>query len=77
MTSNRRLVDKVSKAEAGQTSVQAFEPPVLGHGCLDGSPRCPKCGCYDLAPVDSIPGKPVVACNRCDHFFDPRDGQPG
>ena len=34
-------------------------------------PRCPRCGCYDLAPVCSKPGEHVCACNGCDLYFDP------
>ena len=33
---------------------------------------CPRCGHYDLAPVDSIPGNPIVACNQCDLYFNPK-----
>lgn len=34
-------------------------------------PVCPRCGCADLAPVDTRPGENRVACNGCDLFFRP------
>ena len=38
----------------------------------DRAEHCPHCGCSGLAPVDTKPDEPEVACNGCELYFDPR-----